>query len=162
MKLRLRAFFYFLATAATFSGAVGLSWGQSYPSHPVRIVIGFAAGGAPDIAARLVAHALSERLGQQFIVENQPGAGSNIATRAVLDAPADGYTLLLVLCRSRASAMRTTAWRSIQPSRPRPFPNSSATPRPIFGLRSFWSVAGQFTLITALVMTVAMIAKYGL
>jgi tripartite-type tricarboxylate transporter receptor subunit TctC len=104
MKLRRRAFLCFMATAATFSGAVGLSWGQSYPSHPVRIVIGFAAGGAPDIAARLVGHALSERLGQQFIVENQPGAGSNIATKAVLDAPPDGYTLLLVTAANAANA----------------------------------------------------------
>jgi tripartite-type tricarboxylate transporter receptor subunit TctC len=104
MKLRRRTFLYFMATAASFSGAVGLSWGQFYPSHPVRIVIGFAAGGAPDIAARLVAHALSERLGQQFIVENQPGAGSNIATKAALDAPADGYTLLLVTAANAANA----------------------------------------------------------
>jgi len=104
MKLRRRAFLYFMAAAATFLGAVELSPGQSYPSHPVRIVIGFAAGGAPDIAARLVAHALSERLGQQFIVENQPGAGSNIATRAVLDAPADGYALLLVTTANAANA----------------------------------------------------------
>jgi tripartite-type tricarboxylate transporter receptor subunit TctC len=88
MKLRLRAFFYFVATAATISGAVGLSWGQSYPSHPVRIVIGFAAGGAPDIAARLVAHALSERLGQQFIVENQPGpAATSLLGRCLMRLP---------------------------------------------------------------------------
>jgi hypothetical protein len=104
MKLRRRTCLYFMATAVTFLGAVELSWGQSYPSHPVRIVIGFAAGGAPDIAARLVAHALSERLGPQFIVENQPGAGSKIATRAVLDAPADGYTLLLVTTANAANA----------------------------------------------------------
>jgi len=104
MTLRRRAFLYLGATAATVAVAVGLSCGQSYPSHPVRIVIGFAAGGAPDIAARLVGHALSERLGQQFIVENQPGAGSNIATKAVLDAPPDGYTLLLVTAANAANA----------------------------------------------------------
>ncbi len=73
-----------------------LAWGRSYPSHTVRIIVGFAAGGPNDILARLIGQRLSQRLGQQFIVENRPGAGSNLATEAVLRAPADGYTLLLV------------------------------------------------------------------
>jgi tripartite-type tricarboxylate transporter receptor subunit TctC len=68
---------------------------QAYPARPVRVLVGFAAGGAPDIAARLVAQWLSDRLGQQFVVENRPGAGGNIATEAVVDAPGDGYTLLM-------------------------------------------------------------------
>jgi len=69
---------------------------QSYPSRPVRIIAGFAPGGGVDIIARLIGQWLSERLGQQFIIENRPGAGSNIATEAVVRAAADGYTLLLV------------------------------------------------------------------
>ncbi len=104
MEFRHRGLLHFAAAVAVVAAAVGPASAQSYPSRPVRIVIGFAAGGAPDIAARLVAQALSERLGQQFIVENQPGAGSNIATKAVLDAPADGYTLLLVTTANAANA----------------------------------------------------------
>jgi tripartite-type tricarboxylate transporter receptor subunit TctC len=69
---------------------------QAYPARPVRLVVGFAAGGPNDISARIIAQWLSERLGQQFIVENRPGAGSNIGTEFVVRAPADGYTLLLV------------------------------------------------------------------
>jgi tripartite-type tricarboxylate transporter receptor subunit TctC len=84
---------------------------QAYPARPVRIIVGFAAGGAPDIAARLVAQWLSERLGQQFIIENRVGAGSNIATEAVLDAPADGYTLLLV---SLANAVNATLYEKLR------------------------------------------------
>jgi tripartite-type tricarboxylate transporter receptor subunit TctC len=69
---------------------------QTYPARPVRLLVGFAAGGPNDITARIIAQWLSERLGQQFIVENRPGAGSNIATEFVVRAPADGHTLLLV------------------------------------------------------------------
>ncbi len=70
--------------------------GQAYPARPVRLIVGFAAGGPNDITARIIAQWLSERLGQQFVVENRPGAGSNIGTELVVRAPADGYTLLLV------------------------------------------------------------------
>ena len=73
-----------------------VAWAQAYPARPVRIIVGFPAGGATDIIARLIGQWLSERLGQQFIIENRPGAGSNIATEAVVRAPPDGYTLLLV------------------------------------------------------------------
>jgi tripartite-type tricarboxylate transporter receptor subunit TctC len=69
---------------------------QAYPGRPVRVLVGLAAGGTTDIIARLIGQWLSERLGQQFVVENRPGAGSGVATQAVVNAPADGYTLLLV------------------------------------------------------------------
>jgi len=72
------------------------AWALDYPTRPVHILVGFAAGGPNDISARLMAQWLSQRLGQQFIVENRTGAGGNIATEAVVRAPADGYTLLLV------------------------------------------------------------------
>src|ERR1700737_2826810 len=94
MKLARRQFLQLATVAAGLPTVSRIANAQTYPARPVRIVVGFAAGGAPDIAARLVAQWLSERLGQQFIIENRPGAGGNIATKAVVDASADGYTLL--------------------------------------------------------------------
>jgi tripartite-type tricarboxylate transporter receptor subunit TctC len=73
-----------------------VAWAQPYPARPVRWIVGFAPGGGNDIVARLMGQWLSERTGQQFIIENRPGAGTNIATEAVVNAPPDGYTLLLV------------------------------------------------------------------
>ena len=83
---------------------------QAYPSRPVRIVVPFAAGGATDIIARLIGQWLSERLGQQFVIENRPGAGSNIGTEVVVNAPPDGYTLLLV---GASSAINATLYEKL-------------------------------------------------
>src|SRR5215472_7817239 len=96
MKLPRRNFLRLLAGAAALPAISRLAWAQAYPTQPVRIIVGVAPGGPTDILARLLAQWLSERLGQQFLVENRPGAGTNIATEAAVRAPADGYTLLLV------------------------------------------------------------------
>ena len=95
MKLQRRQFLH-LATAAALTVATPSASAQNYPTRPVHIIVGFPAGGTTDIGARLIAQALSERLGQQFIVENRPGAATNIATEAVVRAPADGYTTLAI------------------------------------------------------------------
>ena len=96
MKLARRHFLQITAGAFAIPTISRNAWGQPYPSRPVRILVGFAAGGPNDIVARVMAQWLSERLGQPFVVENRPGAGSNIATEAAVRAPSDGYTLLLV------------------------------------------------------------------
>ena len=96
MKLPRRTFLHLAAGAAALPAVSHIAWAQTYPTRPVRIVVGFPPGGGADITARLIGQWLSERLGQPFIIDNRPGAGSNIATEAVVRAPADGYTLLLV------------------------------------------------------------------
>ncbi|HEU5276175.1 MAG TPA: tripartite tricarboxylate transporter substrate binding protein [Xanthobacteraceae bacterium] len=96
MTLPRRQFLHLAAGAVALAALSRFAWAQAYPSRPVRIIVGFAAGGPNDILARLIGQWLSQRLGQPFVVENRPGAGSNIATEAVVRAPADGYTLLLV------------------------------------------------------------------
>src|SRR5436309_12871503 len=96
VRLSRRQLLYVPAGAAALPVISRFAWAQTYPSRPVRIIVGFAAGGPNDILARLIGPWLSERLGQQFVIENRPGAGSNIATEAVVRAPPDGYTLLLV------------------------------------------------------------------
>ena len=147
-----------LVTAAVAAPAVSsAAWAQSYPLRLGAIIVGFAAGGTTDIVARLMGQWLSERLGQPFIIENRPGAGTNIATEAVVRAPPDGYTILLhypghvyqrfplrqaqIQFHSRhcAGCERHATLRpgGIQPSQPTPFPNSSPTPRPIRE-RSTW------------------------
>jgi tripartite-type tricarboxylate transporter receptor subunit TctC len=91
-----RKFLHLAAGAAALPVLPRIARAQAYPARPVRIIVGFAAGGTSDITARLIAQSLSERIGQQFVVENRPGAGTNIGTEAVVKSPPDGYTLLLV------------------------------------------------------------------
>jgi tripartite-type tricarboxylate transporter receptor subunit TctC len=104
MTLPRRKFLQIAAGAAALPAASRLAGAQAYPSRPVRIVVGFPAGGTTDILARLVGQWLSERLGQQFVIENRPGAGGNIGTEAVVKSPADGYTLLQVVTPNAINA----------------------------------------------------------
>src|SRR5258708_39310978 len=96
MKLCRRTFLHLAAGVAGLPVAARSARAQTYPSRPVRLIVGFAPGGPGDVLARLIGQWLQERLGQPFVIENRPGAGSNIATEAVVRAPADGYTLLMV------------------------------------------------------------------
>src|SRR5215467_308047 len=104
MKLPRRNFLHLAAGAAALPALPRIARAQAYPSRPVRIIVGFPAGGSPDIVARLVGQRLSERLGQQFVVENRPGAAGNLATEAVVRAPPDVYTLLLANGANAVSA----------------------------------------------------------
>jgi tripartite-type tricarboxylate transporter receptor subunit TctC len=104
MKLPRRDFLHLAASAAALPAVSRFAWAQTYPTRPVRVIVGFARGGTADIVARLMGHSLSERLGQQFLIENRPGAAGNIATDAAAHAPADGYTLLLAAASNAINA----------------------------------------------------------
>ncbi len=104
MKLRRRRFLHLAAGVAALPVASRIASAQTYPTRPVRIIVGQAAGSGSDIAARLLGQWLSKRLGQPFVVENRPGAGGNIATEAVVRSPADGHTLLLVVTANTINA----------------------------------------------------------
>src|SRR6266478_5192055 len=91
MKLPRRNFLHLAAGAAALPAVSRIAWAQAYPTRPVRVIVTAPAGGGYDIVARLMSQFLSERLGQQFIVENRPGAGGNIGTETVVRAAADGY-----------------------------------------------------------------------
>jgi Tripartite tricarboxylate transporter family receptor len=153
MKLPHRRDILHLAAGAAALPAVSrIAAAQTYPSRPVRLLVGFAAGGVADIIARLMAQRLSERLGQQFVVENRAGAGSNIATEVLVRSPPDGYTLLQVTVSNAinatlydklafdltrdivpiASIMRSPGVLEVNPSFPaKTVPSSSPMPRPI-------------------------------
>ena len=115
-----RRLFYLAAGAAALLAGARITQAQSYPSRPVRVIVGLAAGGGQDIVARLMGQWLSERLGRQFIVENRPGASGNLALEAVANAPPDGHTLALLGVNNainaslykRASSFCATSHRS--------------------------------------------------
>jgi len=99
-----RQFLHLAAGAVALPAGSRVAWAQAYPARPVRIVVGFPPGGNSDIIARLLGQWMTERLGQQFIIENRPGAGTNIATEAVVNAAPDGYTLLLCITANAINA----------------------------------------------------------
>src|SRR5882762_5025084 len=111
MKLPRRKFLYLAARAAALPAVSRIASAQAYPARPVRLIVGFPAGGTQDIVARLMGQWLSERLGQPFVIENRPGAGGNIAAEAALAAPADGYTLLQI---SSAYSVNATLYDNLK------------------------------------------------
>jgi tripartite-type tricarboxylate transporter receptor subunit TctC len=110
MKLPRRQFLHLAVGAAALAAASRIATAQSYPTRPVRIIVASAAGGSPDIIARLIGQWLSERLGQPFVIENRPGAGGNIGTEALVRASPDGYTLLLA---PPSSAINATLYEKL-------------------------------------------------
>ena len=110
IELPRRQFLHLAAGAAALPAVSRIARAHAYPTRPVRIIVPFAPAGSTDIVARLIGQWLSERLGQQFIIENRPGAGSNVGTEAVVNAPPDGYTLLLV---GASSAINVTLYEKL-------------------------------------------------
>jgi tripartite-type tricarboxylate transporter receptor subunit TctC len=111
MTLPRRQFLHLATGAVAFPAISSSAWAQTYPIRPVRIIVGFPAGGPTDIVARVMAQWLSERLGQEFVVDNRPGAASNIATEAALRATPDGYTLLQV---TSTNAVNVTFYENLK------------------------------------------------
>src|SRR5438876_5432482 len=105
-----RQLLHLAAGAAALPAISRFAWAQAYPTKPVRWIVGFTPAGGNDIVARLMGRWLSERLGQPFVIENRPGAGTNIATEAVVNAPPDGYTLLLA---NMANAINATLYEKL-------------------------------------------------
>ena len=110
MRLPRRTFLRLAAAAVALPAVSRIASAQAYPSRPIRIIIGYTPAGSADITARLMGQWLSERLGQTVVIENRPGAGTNLATEAVVRAPADGYTLLLV---APANAINATLFEKL-------------------------------------------------
>ena len=110
MKILRRRFLELAVGVTALPAAARIASAQAYPTRPVRIVVGYAAGGGTDLVARLMGQWLSERLGQQFVIENRTGAATNIGTEAVVRAPADGYTLLLA---HTANAINATLYEKL-------------------------------------------------
>ena len=110
MKLPRRNFLHLAAGAAALPAVSRFAWAQTYPTRPTRIIVGFAAGTSSDITARLIGQWLLERLGQQFIVENRTGAGTNIAAETIVHAPPDGYSLLWV---TQTNAINATVYQTL-------------------------------------------------
>jgi tripartite-type tricarboxylate transporter receptor subunit TctC len=104
MKLHRRQFLHLTVGAAALSMLAYSAWAQGYPTKPVNLIVTFPAGSAPDIIARLAGQWLSERIGQQFVIENKPGFGGNIATEYVVNSPADGYTILMPVSTNAVNA----------------------------------------------------------
>ena len=159
-----RQFLHLAAGAAALPVVTQTGWAQAYPTRPVRIIVGFPPGGGTDAIARLIGQWLSERLGQPFVIENRPGAGSNIGTEAVVRAPADGYTLLMVGATNTINAtlydklnfdfIRDIApvasisrvpvsWWYIRRFRLRRFQRSSPMPRPTRAISTWRPPAGE-------------------
>ena len=162
MKLPRRNFLQWAACAAALPAAE-MAWAQTYPARTVRIVVPVAPGGANDVTARLIGQWLSEHLGQQFVIENRPGAGTNLGTEAVVRATADGYTLLIAGSNAAINAtlfpalnynfirdttpigsiVRVPQLMQVNPSLPvKSVPESSPMPRPI-PARSRWAPAAS-------------------
>ena len=111
MTLRRRDFLHLSAGAAALPALSRFAWADTYPSRPGRIIVGFPPGTSSDICARLIGQWLSEKLGQQFVVENKTGAGTNIAAEAVVQATPDGYSLLWV---TQTNAINATLYKSLK------------------------------------------------
>ena len=158
MKFPRRKFVHLAAGAAALPAVSRIARAQAYPSRPVRLIVGFPPGGVTDIYARMIGQWLSERLGQQFIIENRAGAASNIGTEAVVRAPPDGYTLLFITSTNSYNAtlydklnfdfvrdiapvasitLGSLSWSCTRRSLLSPFPNWSPRRRPIRA-RSPW------------------------